>query len=133
MDNKNTTNVLIDGHVYTLSGIESEDYIQRVALYINNKLKELRDSQNAQILNSKLLNILLAINIADDLYKEKDLVSKKELDIKELKKQIEFMSEEINSFEEVKKDYEGKIEYLESKVEQYKKELDEYIEIFDKE
>ncbi len=133
MDNKNTTNVLIDGHVYALSGIESEDYIQRVALYINNKIKELRDAQSSQIVNSKLLNILLAINIADDLYKEKDVVAQKDLDISELKKQIEFMSEEINSFDEVKKDYEGKIEYLESKVEQYKKELDEYIEIFDKE
>ncbi len=133
MDKKNTTNVLIDGHVYALSGVESEDYIQRVALYINNKLKEVRAGQNTQLLNSKLLNVLLAINIADDLYKEKDLVAEREVDIKELKKQIEFMSEEISAFAEVKNEYEEKIDYLETKVEQYKKELDEYIEIFDKE
>lgn len=42
MSSKNKTEVLIDGKIYTLSGYESEEYLQRVATYINNKLAELK-------------------------------------------------------------------------------------------
>ena len=42
---------LIGGRVFTLSGYESEEYLQKIALYINNKVSEynkeeaLRDSR----------------------------------------------------------------------------------------
>ena len=35
---KNTTQVLIGGKIMTLSGYESEEYLQKVAYYINNKM-----------------------------------------------------------------------------------------------
>ena len=35
---KNFTEVLIGGKVFTLSGFESEEYLQKVAAYINNKI-----------------------------------------------------------------------------------------------
>ena len=38
---KNTTQVLIGGKIITLSGYESEEYLQKVASYINNKIAEL--------------------------------------------------------------------------------------------
>ena len=38
---KNTTQVLIGGKIMTLSGYESEEYLQKVAYYINNKMTEL--------------------------------------------------------------------------------------------
>ena len=38
---KNTTQVLIGGKIVTLSGYESEEYLQKVANYMNNKLTEL--------------------------------------------------------------------------------------------
>ena len=34
------TEVIIGGKVFTLSGYESEEYLQRVASYINNKVAE---------------------------------------------------------------------------------------------
>ena len=40
MTAKTDTEVLIGGKVYTLSGYESEEYLQKVALYINNKISE---------------------------------------------------------------------------------------------
>ena len=40
MANKTDTEVLIGGKVYTLSGYEGEEYMQRVASYINGKLSE---------------------------------------------------------------------------------------------
>ncbi len=133
MDNKNSTNVLIDGQVYTLSGIESEDYIQRVALYINNKLKGLKETENGQALNTRLLNVLLALNIADDLYKEKDKLEEKDSELKRMTDEMRRLNDEIASFDKVKKNYEDRIEILEKELRQYKKELNEYIDIFDNE
>ena len=37
---KTDTEVIIGGKVFTLSGYESEEYLQRVASYLNNKLAE---------------------------------------------------------------------------------------------
>ena len=37
---KTDTEVIIGGKVLTLSGYESEEYLQKVASYINNKLAE---------------------------------------------------------------------------------------------
>ena len=40
MSAKTSADVLIGGKIYTLSGYESEDYLQRVANYINGKINE---------------------------------------------------------------------------------------------
>lgn len=42
MSSKNRAEVLIGGKIYTLSGYESEEYLQKVATYINNKLAEFK-------------------------------------------------------------------------------------------
>ena len=42
---KNTTQVLIGGKIITLSGYESEEYLQKVASYMNNKMTELGQLQ----------------------------------------------------------------------------------------
>ena len=38
MKKKNDVEVLIDGRKYTLCGFESQEYIQKIASYINRKL-----------------------------------------------------------------------------------------------
>ncbi len=40
MPEKTSAEVLIGGKVYTLSGYEGEEYLQRVASYINSKINE---------------------------------------------------------------------------------------------
>ena len=40
MAEKTSAEVIIGGKVYTLSGYEGEEYLQKVATYINNKLGE---------------------------------------------------------------------------------------------
>ena len=39
MSSKTDTEVIIGGKVFTLSGYESEEYLQKVASYINNKIR----------------------------------------------------------------------------------------------
>ena len=40
MSSKNTAEVILGGKVIKLGGYESEEYLQRVASYINNKITE---------------------------------------------------------------------------------------------
>ena len=40
MSQKNDIPVVINNKVYTLSGFESEEYLQNVASYINGKIQE---------------------------------------------------------------------------------------------
>ena len=50
MSSKNKTEVLIAGKIFTLIGYESEEYLQKVATYINNKIAEFKklDGYNHQ-------------------------------------------------------------------------------------
>ena len=43
---KNDVQVLIGGNVYTQSGYESDEYLQKIALYINNKIDEMNQIPN---------------------------------------------------------------------------------------
>lgn len=138
MSPKNNTKVIIGGNVYTLSGNESEEYIQRVALYINNKLDELKASENGQFLNTRLMSILLAINIADDYFKAKEdnddikksFKLKDEL-IQQKENEIEELHKTIHKLEKQKAELIERADKFQEDMENYKAELDEYIETFD--
>ncbi|VDN46044.1 Cell division protein ZapA [Petrocella atlantisensis] len=131
MSPKNNTKVLINGNVYTLSGDESEEYIQRVALYINNKMDEIKHSDNGQLLNTRLLNVLLAINIADELFKERDLNNLMKDQSRDKDQVIANLKEQIFKLDQEKSGLVSKITLLENEVKTHKKELDEYIRIFE--
>ena len=68
---KNYTEVLIGGKVFTLSGFESEDYLQKVSTYLNHKLDECSNSEGYRKQSAETRSILLALNIADDYFKAK--------------------------------------------------------------
>ena len=86
MSSKNKTEVLIAGKIYTLSGYESEEYLQKVATYINNKLAEFKKlvGYNHQTKENK--GILLGLNIADDYFKAKKQVEMVEEEKSEAKR-----------------------------------------------
>jgi len=67
---KTRTTVKICGKEYVMSGYESEEYIHRVAIYVDRKMSELK-SQYVN-LNPNTLSVLTAINVADDLLKLQD-------------------------------------------------------------
>jgi len=64
--------VIINNKRYTLSGYESEEYLQKIASYINSKHNEFRNRDAYKFLDTDLKNILIQINIADDYFKAKD-------------------------------------------------------------
>ncbi len=65
---KTNAEVIIDGKVYTISGFESEEYIQKVASYLNGKIGEFRKSDSYTRLSQDFRNVLMQINLADDYF-----------------------------------------------------------------
>ena len=85
---KNYTEVLIGGKVYTLSGFESEEYLQKVSTYLNHKIAECTNIAGYRRQNSDTRNILLALNIADDYFKAKRQGAALEMDVEQKDKEM---------------------------------------------
>ena len=95
MSSKNRTEVLIDGKIYTLSGYESEEYLQKVATYINSKLVEFKkiDGYSRQSRENK--SMLLELNIADDYFKAKKQVEMVEEELEEKDRELYDLKHEL--------------------------------------
>ena len=81
MSAKTSAEVVIDGKVYTLSGYEGEEYLHKVAAYINNKINEFESIEDYRHIPLNMKNTLIELNIADDYFKAKAQVEKLERDI----------------------------------------------------
>ena len=92
---KTDTEVVIGGKVFTLSGYESVEYLQKVASYINNKILEYSrlDSFRRQPLDTQ--NVLLELNIADDYFKAKKQITILEEDIQAKEKELYDLKHEL--------------------------------------
>ena len=88
MSLKTSADVLIGGKIYTLSGYESEEYLQRVANYINSKLNEFDEMENFRRFPADMKSTLLELNIADEYFKAKDQAEKLEETLREKEKEI---------------------------------------------
>lgn len=71
MNKKNGVEVIINGKRVCLSGYESEEYLQRVASYLNAKYAELKDTESYRMLDMEMKNMVLQLNLADDYFKLK--------------------------------------------------------------
>lgn len=80
---KNETEVTIGNRTYTLSGYESEEYLQKIALYINNKMTELNQMPGYKRMGSDMQKTLLELNMADDYYKARKRISELEADLED--------------------------------------------------
>ena len=118
MVQKNDIKVVINNKVYTLSGQESEDYLQNVATYINGKIAECQSSEAYRRFNAEYQNVLLALNIADDYFKAKDQVNQMLTEDDDKDKQIYDLRHE---FIEVQIKYES----AQKMIEEYKDKISE--------
>ena len=72
---KTDTEVIIGGNVFTLSGYESEEYLQKVASYINSKIAEYARVESFRRQNVEQQHILLELNITDDYFKARKQIA----------------------------------------------------------
>ncbi len=94
MASKTDTEVIIGGKVFTLSGYESEEYLQKVASYINNKVNEY-SKVDSQPLDTQ--GVLLQLNIADDYFKAKKQIALLEEELQRKEKELYDLKHELIS------------------------------------
>lgn len=118
MSSKNNTEVIIDGKIFTLSGYESEEYLQKVAVYINNKISEFKQDEAYKRQNIDVQKALLDLNIADDYFKAKKQADTLETELENKDKQLYEIKHELIAAQ-------IKIETGEKESEDLKKQLSE--------
>lgn len=123
MSSKNKTEVLIDGKIYTLSGYESEEYLQRVATYINNKLAELKKLDGYARLYQELKSILLELNVADDYFKAKNQVEMVEEELAQKDQELYDLKHELISTQIKLEDAAKELEALKEQATEYQKQI----------
>lgn len=123
MSSKNKTEVLIDGKIYTLSGYESEEYLQRVATYINNKLAELKKLDGYVRLSQELKSILLELNVADDYFKAKNQVEMVEEELAQKDQELYDLKHELISTQIKLEDAAKELEALKEQATEYQKQI----------
>ena len=120
---RNKTEVLIDGKIYTLSGYESEEYLQRVATYINNKLAELKKLDGYARLSQELKSILLELNVADDYFKAKNQVEMVEEELAQKDQELYDLKHELISTQIKLEDAAKELEALKEQATEYQKQI----------
>ncbi len=111
MSSKNYTDVIIAGKEYSMGGYESEEYLQKVAGYLNRKHAELRRIDGFLRQPSDYQNVMLQLNVADDYFKAVGRLS-------ELEAQTESQANEIYSLKH-------QLVTVQLKLEEMKRELEE--------
>ncbi len=122
MSTKTDTEVLIGGKVFTLSGYESEEYLQRVATYLNNKYNEYNKLDGFKHQSVDNQNILLQLNIADDYFKAKKQLSlleeelaRKEKELYDLKHELVSVQIKLDSLDKTNKELQTQNEKIRRK------------------
>ena len=119
MSSKNNTEVILGGKVFTLSGYESEEYLQKVASYINNKLAEYSKEDSFRRQNAEFRANLMYLNIADDYFKAKKLGDSLSEEIENKDKEIYDLKHELIAAQ-------IKTDAAEKEITELKKEITKY-------
>lgn len=131
---KNTAQVIIGGKIITLGGYESEEYFQKVASYMNNKISELSAMPGYSRQPMETKHTLLSLNISDDYFKAKKQVEIFEQDLQQKDQEMYDLKHELVSLrmqieeakQEILKAAEEKM-VLEEKTRELEKELEELL------
>ncbi len=133
MSSKTDTEVIIGGKIFTLSGYESEEYLQKVASYINNKLDEYGKIESFRRQPLDTQSVLMQLNIADDYFKCKKQISlleeeqqSKEKELYDLKHELIAAQIKLESTEKRVKELQMDINENAKKIVRLETELKEY-------
>ena len=85
------TTVRIAGKEYTIASTDSEEYVGRVAAWVDRRMNELAAATR---LPATQLAVLTAVNAADDMMKSRDEIRRLEAELDDLRASMEGQSAE---------------------------------------
>ncbi|MCD8019059.1 MAG: cell division protein ZapA [Clostridiales bacterium] len=123
MANKSRISVVIDGKVFLLSGDGSETHMQRIASYVDGKIREIKKQDNYRKLSPEYRSMLLALNISDELFKLQDELSifneqhqDNEQELYKLKQEIVDKEMRIDTANKLVIEYKTKVNELQKRI-----------------
>lgn len=99
INRKNDTEVIINNKRYTISGFESEEYLQKIATFLNSKINELKQQDFFRNLDTDMKAVLIEINVADEYFKIKRKYEESEDDSDSKSNEIYTLKHEIMSLQ----------------------------------
>ena len=119
MKTKNEVEVLIGGEKYTICGYESDDYLQKIATYINRKRDEINKEAASTLISNDTRVVLTEINIADDYFNAENRLSEVKEELEEanslnfkLKHDLAVTTEELDNLKKAHADLEAELKVL---------------------
>jgi cell division protein ZapA len=89
---KNKVTVRIAGNEYVLTGSESPEYIQKIALFVDRKLLEI--TRRNHLLSTSMASVLAALNMADEMFRTNEELKKTADDLSGLRQKYQELREE---------------------------------------
>ncbi|MCQ2536083.1 MAG: cell division protein ZapA [Lachnospiraceae bacterium] len=111
---KKSVQVLIKDKVYTLSGYEDEEFLQKLASYINEKVAEFNSVDEYKHLSREMKDTFIELNLADDYYKAKSRVEQLENDLQARDDELYKLKHDLVSGKVKVDDLEKKVQSLEA-------------------
>ena len=122
MEEKSELSVVIDGKVYRLSG-GCDIYFQKLASYVDGKIRELKKQPGYNKLSTEYRDILLALNITEELFKLRDEIEvfnqdsrDREQELYELKQEVVDKKLQIDTANKLVEDYKTKVNELQKRM-----------------
>ena len=119
MKTKNEVEVLIGGEKYTICGYESDDYLQKIATYINRKRDEINKGAASTLISNDTRVVLTENNIADDYFNAENRLSEVKEELEEanslnfkLKHDLAVTTEELDNLKKAHADLEAELKVL---------------------
>jgi cell division protein ZapA len=125
MAEKRVIKVLIAGKVMTMSGYESEEYMQKVAAYINSKIEEYEKTDAFRHASSDIRHRMLELNFADSYFKEKEHAEELEQRLKDKIDELDEMKHNYVNSQVMVEDQKKDVGSLENKLRESEKLITE--------
>ena len=123
MSSKNTAEVILGGKEIKLGGYESEEYLQKVASYINNKITEFNKDEGYRRMSAEMRTDMMYLNIADDYFKAKKMADGLSSDIENKDKEIYDLKHELIAAQIKAESSAKEIKELKNEINKYQKNI----------
>ncbi len=129
MSSKNKVYVRICGKDYTIVGAESEEYIQRVAFYLDKKMSEVFKANEK--LSTSMAAVLTAINMADDYFKNSDSLDNLRDQVNDYIKELDDLGSQLKQQKEENESLKASMHELQMSLVKKETELEDFLSNFD--
>ena len=123
MASKNNADVVIGGKVFRVCGYESEEYLQKVANYINGKIAEYTKEDSFRRMSPEMRANILYLNIADDYFKAKKLGDSLSEEIESKDKEIYDLKHELIATQITADTSAKEVDELKKEINKYQKSI----------